>query len=73
MNDPKARDFGELTKLCKKGDFQQALGIPKNTGKPIQYAGSTTGPAYNEQGSPFQISWSVGSKVAKLNIEPVGK
>jgi hypothetical protein len=73
VNDPKARDFGELTKLGTKRNFQQALGIPKNTGKPIQYAGSTTGPSYNEQGSPFQVSWSVRPKVAKVNIESVGK
>jgi hypothetical protein len=73
VNDSKARDFGELTKLGKKRDFQQALGIPKNTGKPIQYSGSTTGPSYNEQGSPLQVSWSVRPKVAKVNIESVGK
>lgn len=73
VNDPKAKDFGELTKLGKKGNYQQALSIPKNTGKPIQYTGSTTGPAYNEQGSPLQVSWSVRPRVSKVNIESVGK
>lgn len=73
VNDPKAKDFAQLTKLGQKGRYQQALGIPKNTGKPIQYAGSTTGPAYNEQGSPLQVSWSVRPNVVKVNIETVGK
>jgi len=53
--------------------FQQALNIPSNTGTPVQYAGSTTGPGYNETGSPFQVSWSVRPKVAKVNIETVGE
>lgn len=73
VNDPKAKDFAQLTKLGQKGRFQQALGIPKNTGKPIQYSGSTTGPAYNEQGSPLQVSWSVRPNIVKVNIETVGK
>ncbi len=27
---------------------------------------------YNEKGSPFQVTWSVRPKVAKVNIETVG-
>ncbi|WP_291990656.1 delta-class carbonic anhydrase [Candidatus Accumulibacter sp. ACC007] len=73
VNDANALDFGELTKHGEKNGFQQALGIPSNTGKPIQYSGSTTGPSYNEQGSPFQVTWSVRPKVAKVNIQSVGK
>lgn len=73
VNDAKAADFGELTKLGKKGVYHQALGIPNNTGKPVQFSGSTTGPDYNEQGSPYQVSWSVRPKVLKVNIQTVGK
>lgn len=73
VNDSKALDFGKLTKHGKKGGFQQALAIPSDTGKPVVYAGSTTGPGYNEKGSPFQVTWSVRPKVAKVNIESVGK
>jgi len=72
VNDANALDFGELTKHGKTNGFHQASGIPSNTGKPIQYAGSTTGPTYNEQGSPFQVTWSVRPKVAKVNISSVG-
>lgn len=73
VNDPKALDFAALSKHGKRGGFQQALGMLGNIGKPIQYAGSTTGPGYNEQGSPFQVTWNVYPKVAKVNIASVGK
>ena len=73
VNDGKALDFNELTKHGVKGGYQQALNIPSNTGSPVQYTGSTTGPGYNEKGSPFQVSWSVRPKVAKVNIESVGQ
>lgn len=73
VNDKNAGDFGELTKHEKKSGLHQALNIPNNTGTPVQYAGSTTGPVYNEKGSPFQVAWSVRPKVAKVNIASVGK
>ncbi len=73
VNDKNALDFGKLTAIGTKNGMQQALNIPSATGKPIQYAGSTTGPGYNEQGSPFQVTWNVRPKVAKVNIETVGE
>lgn len=73
VNDKNAGDFGELTKYGKKNGLYQALNIPNDTGTPVQYAGSTTGPSYDEEGSPFQVSWSVRPKVAKVNIESVGE
>lgn len=73
VNDSSALDFGNLTKHGKVDDLHQAMNIPSNTGTPIQYAGSTTGPGYNEKGSPFQVSWSVRPNVAKVDIESVGK
>jgi hypothetical protein len=72
VNDKKALDFNELTEHAVVNGKHQALNIPNNTGTPIQYAGSTTGPSYNEKASPFQVSWSVRPKVAKVNIETVG-
>ena len=41
-------------------------------GVAVQYGGSTTGPSYNEKGSPFQVSWSVRPQVALVNIHTVG-
>ena len=73
VNDKDAGDFIELTKHGEKNGLDQALHIPDDTGTPVQYAGSTTGPGYNEKGSPFQVSWSVRPKVAKVNIASVGK
>jgi len=73
VNDTNALDFTQLTALGNKGGYQQALNIPTNTGVAVQYAGSTTGPGYNEKGSPFQVTWSVRPKVAKVSIESVGK
>ncbi|MGH1368768.1 MAG: delta-class carbonic anhydrase [Maritimibacter sp.] len=71
VNDDSARDFLELTELAVVDGLHQAPNIPSDTGTPVQYAGSTTGPGYNEKGSPFQVSWSVRPEVAKLSISSV--
>ncbi|RMG50844.1 MAG: hypothetical protein D6717_13500 [Gammaproteobacteria bacterium] len=73
VNDAKARNFMELTRHGKVNGRYQALNIPSDTGTPVQYAGSTTGPGYNEKGSPYQVTWSVRPRVAKVNIETVGQ
>ncbi|MDN3609544.1 delta-class carbonic anhydrase [Vibrio ostreicida] len=73
VNDRNASDFVKLTEYGQKNGVYQALNIPDNTGKPIQYPGSTTGPGYNETASPLQVSWSVRPKVAKVDIATVAK
>lgn len=73
VNDKQALDFARLAQYRRNNGLYQATNIPSNTGTPVQYAGSTTGPGYNEKGSPFQVSWSVHPHVAKVNIESVGK
>lgn len=73
VNNPAALDFVTLTKTGELNGYQQAPNIPKNAGAPINYAGSSTGPTYNEKGSPIQVSWSVYPKVLKVNAESVGK
>ncbi|MUK92930.1 hypothetical protein GNP80_10795 [Aliivibrio fischeri] len=73
VNDNSAQDFEYLTEYTKKSGYYQAVNIPTNTGKPIQYAGSTTGPSYNEQGSPLQVTWSVRPQVTKVNISSVAE
>lgn len=72
VNDDSALDFAELTAMGEVNGFAQAVNIPTNTGDAVQYTGSTTGPSYNEAGSPFQVSWSVRPQVAKVNIATVG-
>jgi hypothetical protein len=73
VNDNDALDFGELTTFKEIGGYYQAVNIPANTGTPVQYAGSTTGPGYNEKASPLQVSWSVRPQVAKVNAASVGE
>lgn len=73
VNDSSALDFNKLTAHDKQSGVYQAPNIPANTGIPVQYKGSTTGPSYNAKGSPFQVSWSVRPKVAKVNIATVGE
>ncbi len=71
VNDDAAHDFVELAKHEVVDGYHQAVNIPTTTGAPISYAGSTTGPSYNEAGSPLQVSWSVRPRVAKLSIASV--
>jgi hypothetical protein len=71
VNDEAAADFVSLTEVAKVGEYHQAVNIPTTTGEPIQYDGSTTGPSYNEKGSPLQVSWSVRPEVVKVNIATV--
>ncbi len=73
VNDKHALDFKQLTQFGIEKNRYQALHIPDNTGTPVQYIGSTTGPGYNETGSPLQVTWSVRPGVAKVNIETVGE
>lgn len=71
VNDDHALDFVALTHHEVVDGLHQAINIPTDTGVPVQYAGSTTGPGYNEVGSPFQVTWSVRPQVAKVSISSV--
>lgn len=71
VNDAAALDFVQLTAHGEVNGRHQALNLPNHTGTPVQYEGSTTGPAYNEVGSPLQVSWSVRPQALKVNIASV--
>jgi len=73
VNDKKAQSFLFLTAVDTINERPQAPNIPTNTGTPVEYIGSTTGPGYNEKASPFQVTWNVRPQVIKVNIETVGK
>ena len=73
VNDANALDFAQISTVSSVNGYYQAIATPTNTGKPVVYSGSTTGPSYNEAGSPFQVTWSVKPKVAKVDINSVGK
>ena len=70
VNDPNALDF---TQLAYGGNVQnglhQAKSIPSNTGEPIVFRGSTTGPSYTQSKcSPLNVTWSVRPKCARVDI-----
>jgi len=73
VNDKQALNFIELAQNAQRGNYQQAINIPNNTGRPVEYLGSTTGPSYNQVGSPFQVTWSVRPKVLKVDINSIDK
>lgn len=73
VNDSHAADFSRLTEVGVLNGFQQAMHIPHDSGTPVQYIGSTTGPNYNEKGSPYQVTWSVRPRVMRVNIETVSQ
>lgn len=55
-------------------DLKSAKDLPTNTGKPVEFIGSTTGPKFSDQTcSPYQVTWNVRPQCAKLNIASVGE
>ena len=72
VNDNTALNFKALTAHDVRNGLYQATHIPNNTGTPVTYAGSTTGPSYNEKASPYQVTWNVRPNVAKVDIQSVG-
>lgn len=70
VNDPNALDFNTLDYSgSATNGLHQARHIPDNTGKPVVFGGSTTGPKYTEQQcSPLKVTWSVRPQCAKLHI-----
>lgn len=72
-NDRKASDFGKMTEVREVDGYYQAPNIPTDTGKAVEYEGSTTGPAYNTHASPFQVTWNVRPKVKVVDIKTVAQ
>jgi hypothetical protein len=75
VNDSNALSFNDLAYDGNQANgFHQAKAVPNNTGTPIQFMGSTTGPSYTEQAcSALQITWSVRPQYAKMDINTIGK
>lgn len=73
VNDDNAYDFEKLTKVDVVNGYYQAVNMPNETGTPVNYDGSTTGPSFNEVGSPLQVSWSVRPKVLKVSISSLDR
>lgn len=71
VNDEGAADFNDLMEIGMVNGYHQAVNLPDNSGTPIAYDGSTTGPSYNEKASPLQVSWSMRPDVIKVDIRSV--
>lgn len=71
VNDPiNALDFTELAYGGNTVDGKhQAKMIPSDTGVPIVFRGSTTGPSYDQSTcSPLNVTWSVRPECARVDI-----
>lgn len=75
VNDPSALNFNDFTYHGNMvNGFYQAKSLPSNTGKPVEYLGSTTGPKYNDQKcSALHGTWSVRPQCAKIDINSLGE
>ena len=70
VNDADAADFTEMAYRGNMVDgMHQAKMIPSDTGEPVVFRGSTTGPSYTQAVcSPAQVTWSVRPQCTKLDI-----
>jgi hypothetical protein len=75
VNDPKADDFARYDYAGHvAGGLHQPRALPRKTGRPVVFAGSTTGPSYTQQKcSPLQATWSVRPACSKISIESLNK
>ncbi len=71
VNDPKnALDFTTMDYKGKAANgMHQPGSIPSDTGTPVVFRGSTTGPSYTQSKcSPLNVTWSVRPKCARVDI-----
>jgi len=71
VNDPdKALDFMTMDYKGKApSGLHQPGTIPSNTGEPVVFRGSTTGPSYDQSTcSPLHVTWSVRPNCARIDI-----
>lgn len=71
VNDPEnAYDFADIAygNTVRNGKHQ-AKAIPDETGEPVVFRGSTTGPSYTQSTcSPLNVTWSVRPQCARVDI-----
>jgi len=75
VHDHSAMDFASLTESKEPiNNYYQPKSLPTNTGKPVEFLGSTTGPSFtSEKCSPFQVTWGVRPNCAKLDIDSISQ
>ncbi len=70
VNDPDAINFNDYAYAGTiTNGLHQAKALPSNTGSPVVFRGSTTGPSYTQSTcSPLEVTWAVRPSCAKLDI-----
>lgn len=70
VNNPNALSFADFAyDRAGTNGLHQAKALPMDTGDPVVFLGSTTGPSYTEGTcSPLQVTWSVRPTCAKVDI-----
>ncbi len=70
VNDPEALDFTAMAYGGNmSGGLHQAMMIPSDTGEPVLFRGSTTGPSYDQSTcSPARVTWNVRPQCVRLDI-----
>jgi len=69
VNDKDALDFNSFDYGGEVDGYHQAKSLPQETGTPVEFLGSTTGPSFTQaQCSPLQVTWSVRPQCAKVDI-----
>ena len=70
VNDTEALNFTAMVYGGNQIDGRhQAKMIPADTGTPVQFRGSTTGPSYTQAScSPTPVTWNIRPQCAKLDI-----
>ncbi|MBY6166130.1 cadmium carbonic anhydrase [Pseudooceanicola nitratireducens] len=73
VNDPYALDFMAFAHGGHQAEGRpQPRSLPLDTGTPVVFAGSTTGPKYDQATcSPLQVTWSVRPRCARVDITSI--
>lgn len=72
VNDRNAANFEDIAFVDRNSSgYWQAPNRPTDVGDPVEFLGSTTGPIYNEDGSPFQVTWNVAPEVLRVDIASI--
>lgn len=75
VNDPNALDFNSFAYGGVSGNGRhQPRSLPRGSGTPVEFAGSTTGTSYdNDTCSPLQVTWNVRPTCMKVDINSLNR
>ncbi|HRD75658.1 MAG TPA: delta-class carbonic anhydrase [Hyphomicrobiaceae bacterium] len=74
VNDPSATDFRKFDLASGTRDgYLHAKALPRGTGEPVTFRGSTTGPKQTNKCDPTNVTWNVRPRCAKLDINSLGE